>query len=379
MQILLAGDSTVTEQPRTQPYDPGRSYCGWGQQLSGFLWPGVPVRNFALSGLTVESFRAEGRWALLMEALAPGDVVLLQFGHNDQKLPHLQARGAYLDALAAYVAEVRAAGGCPVLVTPVARNSWRANGAYNDLLAAYAGAAALAAHQTGAPLLDLHDASVAWVRALGLQGAKAFFYPGDYTHPNAYGGLAWAEMLAGEVLACNHPDIRPLQAALLHKADWPQVTLPAGRADPVFGWLAPPQPRTDFAAFVKDAPLSRLAALEMAMQGYGYFAVNGEEAITCLPLRAALQNAYLPQDFPTGEGDLNAPVPAGEYRALMLAACRGRNVLPPAAQALPLPVPAGEPLTGAQAVAYALALEAAATGCGGVPGGDPQAYSPAGA
>src|SRR5699024_12043924 len=51
------------------------------------------VVDLAKNGATTESHRAEGLWAAVLDATAPGDLVLLQFGHNDQKHEHLSARG----------------------------------------------------------------------------------------------------------------------------------------------------------------------------------------------------------------------------------------------------------------------------------------------
>lgn len=116
--LYIAGDSTVTDQTAEYPYAPGSSYAGWGQMIGCYLPQGIAVSNHAHSGLTVESFREEGHYAILQEYIKPGDYVMLQFGHNDQKLMHLQAQGGYRDGLAAYVEETRAAGAYPIIVTP---------------------------------------------------------------------------------------------------------------------------------------------------------------------------------------------------------------------------------------------------------------------
>ena len=89
--LYIAGDSTVTDQSADYPYLPGSSYCGWGQMLSAYLGAHVAVSNHAHSGLTTESFRSEGHDAILYERIKAGDICLIQFGHNDQKLMHLLA------------------------------------------------------------------------------------------------------------------------------------------------------------------------------------------------------------------------------------------------------------------------------------------------
>ena len=60
--------------------DPER---GWGQMLPLFLDSTVAVHNAAVNGRSSKSFIDEGRWAAVLTRLRPGDVVLVQFGHND--------------------------------------------------------------------------------------------------------------------------------------------------------------------------------------------------------------------------------------------------------------------------------------------------------
>ncbi|WP_243076456.1 GDSL-type esterase/lipase family protein [Microbacterium sp. SS28] len=87
MTYHLAGDSTVADaKPGEYPMS------GWGGELAHFV--GRPVRNLAFGGATTESFLQTGTWAALLAAVAPSDTVVIQFGHNDQKIPELSARAA---------------------------------------------------------------------------------------------------------------------------------------------------------------------------------------------------------------------------------------------------------------------------------------------
>ena len=182
-RVFLLGDSTVTDQSAAIPYAPGTSYAGWGEMLPWFLPPGYCVSNHAHSGLTTESFTTEGHWALAEERLRPGDLVLMQFGHNDQKMPHLDAKGGYTVRLRAYLDAVRAKGALPVLVTPLARNSWTPAGLYNDLLADYAAAVQRLGQQTHTLVIDLHQCTREQIVRAGREGSKRWFYPrGLYPH-----------------------------------------------------------------------------------------------------------------------------------------------------------------------------------------------------
>ena len=92
---------------------PGSSYAGWGQMLGRFLPGDWCVSNHAHSGLTTESFTEGGHWAIVEPRLRAGDFCLLQFGHNDQKLPHLAARGGYTERLRGYLRAIRTRGAQP--------------------------------------------------------------------------------------------------------------------------------------------------------------------------------------------------------------------------------------------------------------------------
>ncbi len=77
--VYIAGDSTVTDQSAAYPYDPALSYSGWGQMLSYYLGNSYAVSNHAHSGLTTESMRSEGHYAILYDRIRKGDICLFQF------------------------------------------------------------------------------------------------------------------------------------------------------------------------------------------------------------------------------------------------------------------------------------------------------------
>lgn len=130
----------------------------------------------------------------------PGDYVFFQFGHNDQKLPGLQAKGGYRANLQRYIKENQAKGVYPVLVTPIARNTWRLRDqTYLDLLEEFADVCLELGAQYGIPVLDLHAHSKKYVLEKGLQDAKPIFFPGDYTHTNDFGAYKMAGYVAQEI------------------------------------------------------------------------------------------------------------------------------------------------------------------------------------
>ncbi len=76
--VYIAGDSTVTDQPR----EPTAS---WGQMLTRFFTPDVAVANHAESGETLKSFITGLRLDKILSQIQPGDYLFMQFGHNDMK------------------------------------------------------------------------------------------------------------------------------------------------------------------------------------------------------------------------------------------------------------------------------------------------------
>ncbi|MCK2216545.1 rhamnogalacturonan acetylesterase [Actinomadura sp. ATCC 31491] len=177
--VLLAGDSTVASCPASEA-----PMSGWGAQLGAYA--GGPVRNFAKGGATTASHRAEGLWAALLREAVPGDLVVLQFGHNDQKEPELP----YQENLRAFLGEARAAGARPVLCTPVQRRRW-AGGRLVPTHGRYPGLVRDLAAAEDVPLVDLTAATTALYERLGPEGSKALFThfpPG--AHPLHPGGVA---------------------------------------------------------------------------------------------------------------------------------------------------------------------------------------------
>lgn len=157
MKIVLVGDSTVTDK------------AGWGVGFAKRLGPGVKVVNLSSGGRSSKSFRDEGRWE---PALAErGDLVLIQFGHNDQpgKGPERETdpETTYLANIKRYVTEARAAGAEPVVITSLVRRRFGPDGKIRSDLVAYVEAAKRAAAETGATLIDLHARSIEVCEELG--------------------------------------------------------------------------------------------------------------------------------------------------------------------------------------------------------------------
>jgi lysophospholipase L1-like esterase len=196
--VYLAGDSTVTDQR----FEPGAS---WGQMLPRFFKPDVSVANHAESGETLKSFLFEHRLDKLLSRIKPGDWLLIQFGHNDQKAnwpqTYAEAATTYRDYLKAYVGEARRRGAKPVLVTSMHRRKFDAAGKIVNTHGDYPEAVRAVGRETGAPVIDLLTMSAAFYEALGPADAPKAFADGgkDATHHNSYGAYVLAQCVAAGI------------------------------------------------------------------------------------------------------------------------------------------------------------------------------------
>jgi len=223
--IFIAGDSTVTDQLGNYPYLPSENYCGWGQMLTVYANDKIALSNHAHSGLTTETFISEGHYQIVMDHIKPGDFYFMQFGHNDQKVATLDAKGGYANNIKKFINEIREKGATPVIVTSIARNTWEKNeekildmlsdnakegvqrddkSKYRDLLHEYAQECINIGHEEKVPVIDLHGRSMEFIKSLGMEPAKVYFYPNDYTHTNDFGGFKMATYVWDE---CKKVDI----------------------------------------------------------------------------------------------------------------------------------------------------------------------------
>ena len=173
-QVFIAGDSTASAYGAERaPRE------GWGQQLQGFLAEDAyVVRNHAQSGRSSRSFIAEGWFDGMAKAMRAGDVLLIQFGHNDEKIEdptrYNEPRQAFPEWLMHYVELAREKGATPILVTPVARRKFD-HGQLLDTHGLYAQAVRDLASRENVGLIDLSAASMDWLRAAGDEASKAYF------------------------------------------------------------------------------------------------------------------------------------------------------------------------------------------------------------
>lgn len=206
IKIALIGDSTVASYPKPPADRP--DLTGWGQVFGEFFTDRVTVLNHAASGRSTKSFRQEKRWQPVLDAQP--DYIFIQFGHNDQKPGdrYAAAETDFRDELKRYIADARAAGATPVLVTPVARRTFT-DGNATTTLTPYADAMHAVGKETKTPVLDLHKVSVALYQKLGdTESADLTASPTDRTHFSRKGATTIAGLVA-EGVREQIPELRP--------------------------------------------------------------------------------------------------------------------------------------------------------------------------
>ncbi|TPV59173.1 rhamnogalacturonan acetylesterase [Aestuariibacter sp. GS-14] len=211
--IFIAGDSTAASYTNAD-------HQGWGEPFKAYFDADkVTVDNRARGGRSSRTFITEGLWQALIDDVRPGDVVIIQFGHNDgspvnddrrargtlpgigsdhidivNQLTGKQERvfsfGHYIRQM---VAEVKAKQAVPVLASLSVRNLWqehrieRGSGQYGYWMYQLA-------WELGTPYIDLTNAAADALELLGKEGVAAL-YPKDHTHYHNEGADLHAQLM----------------------------------------------------------------------------------------------------------------------------------------------------------------------------------------
>ena len=215
MRVFRIGDSTMADKlPADFPE------TGWGMPFSKIFNEAVEVQNHAYNGRSTKSFRREGRWAKVQAQLKKGDYVFIQFGHNDAKASdtarYAPSQTDFRENLTRYVAETRAKGGIPILLTPTQRRKFDSTGVFVDQHADYPNVVREVAAKEKVLLIDIEKESKKYISSEGPEGAKKMFlhYPvgifrkfmkgaADDTHFSPFGAMKISDMVAEAILASN--------------------------------------------------------------------------------------------------------------------------------------------------------------------------------
>lgn len=183
--LYAIGDSTMAPNTKCDedPGDPGR---GWAEPLQRFFDPAqLVVRNCAVSGRSTKSFIDEGRWQKVLDRIAPGDLLLIQFGHNDAKKSdpkrYTDPETTFKENLRRFVNEARGKGATPILATSIVRRQFGKDGTLRDSHGRYVPATAEVAAELNVPLVDMSRLTGELVLKYGPEESKKLYL---YVEPN---------------------------------------------------------------------------------------------------------------------------------------------------------------------------------------------------
>lgn len=208
--LYMIGDSTMATVSKGADADLNKSQAGWGEVVHTLFDSNyVTVENHAVGGRSSRSFYDEGRLQTVLEKIQPGDYMIIQFGHNDQKPEEaekyttLGEDGTYRRYLMKYIDAAKSKGAYPVLATSIYRrrfdsagNSVNSQCGYPEDMIEFAAAA-------GVPLLDMHARTGEWLTKLGVDGSLKYFMVyangSDNTHMTYPGALEIVNIAKGEM------------------------------------------------------------------------------------------------------------------------------------------------------------------------------------
>ena len=208
--LWIAGDSTAARGR-------GAPQQGWGAPFADYFDPAkINIANRARGGRSSRTFVSEGLWDQLLAGVKKGDTVLIQFGHNDGgpinsgpargSLPGLGEETQDIESIVSkraetvhtygwylrkMVADVKAKGASPIVLSLTLRNIWkdgkieRGSGRFSPWSYEVAKTAAV-------PFVDLMNTQGDAFDALGETAVKAL-YQQDHTHFNADGANRHAQ------------------------------------------------------------------------------------------------------------------------------------------------------------------------------------------
>lgn len=214
--LFLVGDSTV----KNGSGDGANKQWGWGEPLVAYFdATKITVLNRARGGRSSRTYQTEGLWEQVLTAMKPGDVVLIQFGHNDggaindtsrargtikgtgeeteeidnlitKKHEVVHSFGWYLRK---YVADAKAKGATPIICSPVPRKIWKDGKVTRDR---YGNWAAEVAKTERVAFLDLNEIIARQYETLGTEKVEPLFAD-EHTHTSWDG----AELNAASVVS----------------------------------------------------------------------------------------------------------------------------------------------------------------------------------
>lgn len=241
--VFFIGDSTVRNGRDDGQGKGAEGQWGWGNPIAAYFDPAkINVVNRAVGGLSSRTYLTGGHWERTFALMKPGDVVIMQFGHNDNgavndpSRARASLRGTGDDSeeidnvltkrhevvhtygwyLRKYIRDAREKGVTPIICSLVPRKTWDANGKINRDKASYAGWAAKVAADEKVGFIDLNEMVAAKYDALGHDATMKLFpqvTPDEHTHTNMPGAELNAQCVIAGLKALQPNPLAPYFSA----------------------------------------------------------------------------------------------------------------------------------------------------------------------
>ena len=246
--VFLCGDSTG----KNADNDPNGMW-GWGSQAyTVFDSTKCVFQNQARAGRSTRSYIEEGLWDEVYNSLQPGDVVFIQFGHNDiggikdgrergviacskdsSRVYHMESTGIYKVVysfgwyLKKMIRDAQEKGATPILLSLTPRNEWHeGNGHPRGFIypvrekkgkkyierrnEPYGVWYRDVAQETVCQFVDVHNISANVLDKVGEKKAAAYFNH-DHTHTSLKGARLTAQSVAMGLRAIGSPEAEYLK------------------------------------------------------------------------------------------------------------------------------------------------------------------------
>jgi rhamnogalacturonan acetylesterase len=241
--VFVVGDSTARN----------KEDLGWGDHFAPlFDTSRINVANRARAGRSSRTYLDEGAWDAVLKEMKAGDYVLIQMGHNDgggspeSVLKDVKGRSSlkgvgeetqtvplakpyasgpiagepteivhtYGWYLRRYIADARAKGAVPILLTPTVRNIWTAGADGRQHIErdmGYRGYEEQVGAAEHVAVVDMATMAADGFEALGPE-KTAVYFPIDHTHTSAEGAELNAKWVTEALQKAKSPLVRYLKS-----------------------------------------------------------------------------------------------------------------------------------------------------------------------
>jgi lysophospholipase L1-like esterase len=209
--LFIAGDSTASIKTEDK-----RPESGWGEFLHEFITPNIKVENYAQNGRSTKSFINEGLLEQIENKIKEDDYLLIQFGHNDEKiedtLRYTDPRTEYKDNLMRFVLVAKKHGAIPILLTSITRRKFADGKLEEHTVGDYPNHMKEFAKENRIDIIDAYKITHRIISQSGEDYSKKFYlhlkpnesknYPNgvtDNTHLSPFGAQMIASLIAVEL------------------------------------------------------------------------------------------------------------------------------------------------------------------------------------